>query len=284
LTILLKIRLPRVLLGLAAGASLGVSGAGFQAVFRNALADPFIIGASSGASLGAAVAMIFPFFFPFSASLFAFFGGLAAVFTAWGVSRSAGNPPSSLTLLLAGTCVSSLCSGVLALLLIMKDRNLQRVYYWSLGSLAVSWDAVLPALPFMGTGCLIIFLSARAMDLLLQGDETAESLGLDVKKARFLIISGASLAASAVVSVCGIIGFAGLAAPHIARIFMGPVHRRMSPASALAGALLVALADILSRVLAPPLEIPIGVIMTLAGAPFFLYLIVKYGKNLGIRN
>lgn len=286
LTILFQIRLPRVVLGIAVGASLGIAGAGFQAVFRNALADPFITGASSGAALGAGLAMMFAVFIP--APIFvpiaAFAGGLIAAFSAWAIARVAGNPPPVITILLAGTCISSLCSGVLSFLLIIKDQNLQRIYYWTMGSLAGNWDSVLPVLPFIGGGCAAVALNAGGLDLLLQGEETAESLGLDVKRVRFMVIAGASLAASASVSVCGIIGFAGLAAPHIARLIMGPVHRKMLPASALSGALLVLLGDIAGRSLMPPLEIPIGVIMTLCGSPFFLYLLVKYGKNWSVRS
>jgi iron complex transport system permease protein len=285
-TVLFRLRLPRVVLAAVTGASLGVSGAGFQAVFRNALADPFVIGSSSGAALGAGIAMTFPVFSTFFANNFlltlpvsaaSFIGSLAAVFSVLLVSRAAGI--SSLTsLLLAGTSISSLCSSLLSFLLIIKDRGLQRVYYWMLGSLAVSWDTVLAAIPVMFTGVLLVTLSARNMDLLLQGDETAESLGLDVGKTRITVIAGASLASAATVSVCGVIGFVGLIAPHIARLLTGPVHNRLLPVSALTGALLLLLADIVSRAVLPPLEIPTGIITALGGSPFFLYLLIKYGR------
>ncbi|MDR0707668.1 MAG: iron ABC transporter permease [Treponema sp.] len=275
LTVLFRLRLPRVVFAAAAGACLGVSGAGFQAVFRNALADPFIIGASSGAALGAGAAMMFPVgAAALSVPAPSFAGSLAAVFTALLISRAAGMA-SAANLLLAGSAVSALCSSMLSFLFILKDGGFQRVYYWMLGSLAVSWSAVLSALPVMFAGTLVIFLSSRGMDLLLQGDETAESLGLDVKKARVMVILGASLAAAATVSVCGVIGFVGLVAPHVARLFTGSIHRRLLPASALFGALMVLLADIASRSILPPLEIPIGIITALGGSPFFLFLLVK---------
>jgi iron complex transport system permease protein len=288
LIVLLRLRLPRVVFAATVGACLGVSGAGFQAVFRNALADPFIIGASSGAALGAGVAVIFPMGGALSASVLSsvpvasFIGSLAAVFTALLISR-AGGVTSATNLLLAGSAVSALCSSMLSFLFILKDGGFQRVYYWMLGSIAVSWSAVLSALPVMFAGTLVIFLSSRAMDLLLQGDETAESLGLDVKKARVTVILGASLAVAATVSVCGVIGFVGLVAPHMARLFTGSIHKRLLPASALFGALIVLLADIVSRSVLPPLEIPIGVITALGGSPFFLFLLVKNSGAAGGR-
>ncbi len=282
--ILFNLRLPRVLLAAVAGAALGVAGAAFQAVFQNALADPFIIGSSSGAALGAGIVMLFPLV-PFHEStlplsLAAFAGSLAATGAVLVISRAAGFS-SVMSLLLAGTSVSSFCSSLLSLLVILTDGGVQRVYYWTMGSLAVSWDALLPVLPLIGAGMLIIFLYSRALDLLVQGDETAESLGLNSKKARIAVITGAALASGAAVSVCGVIGFAGLIAPHIARLLTGPAHRRLLPASALIGALLLLCADMISRAAAPPLEIPIGVITALGGSPFFLYLLVKYGRGAG---
>ncbi|MDR2194162.1 MAG: iron ABC transporter permease [Treponema sp.] len=286
LTVLFKLRLPRIALAVAVGACLGVSGAGFQAVFRNALADPFVIGSSSGAALGAGIAMMAAMGGALPVSAAAFIGSLAAVFAVLLISRASGMP-SVLNLLLAGTAISSLCSSLLSFLFILKDGSLQRVYYWMLGSLAVPWNTALSALPVMFAGALIIFLSSSALDLLLQGDEIAESLGLDVKKARITVILGASLASAATVSVCGVIGFVGLIAPHSARLFTGSIHKRLLPASALLGALAVLLADIVSRSILPPIEIPIGIITALGGAPFFLFLLVKnsvFVKNGAIAN
>jgi iron complex transport system permease protein len=274
LTVLFKLRLPRVALAVAVGACLGVSGAGFQAVFRNALADPFIIGSSSGAALGAGAAMMFAMSGALPVSVAAFIGSLGAVSAALLISRASGMS-SVLNLLLAGTAISSLCSSMLSFLFILKDGSLQRVYYWMLGSLAVSWNTALPAMLIMFIGACIIFLSSDALDLLLQGDEIAESLGLDVKKARIMVILGASLASAATVSACGVIGFVGLIAPHMARLFTGSMHKRLLPVSALFGALAALLADIVSRSVLPPIEIPIGIITALGGSPFFLFLLVK---------
>jgi iron complex transport system permease protein len=283
--VLFNIRLPRLLLAMGVGASLGVSGAAFQGLFRNSLADPYIIGASSGASLGAGLALAFGLSLniPFSpVPLFAFAGSLAAVFLAFAISRAAGNPPPAAALLLAGTSIGALFSGFLSLALVIRDRSLYQVYYWLLGSLGgTGWRELRSLLPVMAAGSLIIFLSARPLDLLIQGEETAESLGLEVNRTRLFIITGASLTAAAAVSAAGIIGFVGLIAPHGVRLFTGPSHRRLLPASALAGALILVLADTLARTIAAPIEIPLGIITSLAGAPFFLYLLAKHGRNLG---
>jgi iron complex transport system permease protein len=283
--VLFSIRLPRLLLAMGVGASLAVSGAAFQGLFRNSLADPYIIGASSGASLGAGLALSFglSLSIPFSTvPLFAFAGSLLAVFLAFTVSRAAGNPPPATALLLAGTSIGALFSSVLSLVLVIRDRSLYQVYYWLLGSLGgTSWAELLPVLPVMFVGAVTVFLFAGPLDLLIQGDETAESLGLAVNRTRLIIILGASLSAAAAVSASGVIGFVGLIAPHAVRIFTGPTHKRLLPASALAGALILLLADTLARTLIPPMEIPLGVITSLAGAPFFLYLLAKHGRSMG---
>ena len=188
-----------------------------------------------------------------------FAGSLAAVILAFAVSRASGNTPSPGTLILAGTSVSAFCSALLALVLVMKDRSLVQVYYWLLGSLSgTTWSRLLSALPFMVLGNVIIFFSVRPLDLLVQGEEAAESLGLDPLRTRFILAMAATLPVAAAVSVSGVIGFVGLIAPHAARFFTGPAHRRLLPASALAGALLCLVADNLSRSLIPPVELPCG--------------------------
>ena len=285
--LLFRIRLPRLLLAALVGASLGTSGACFQGLFRNSLADPYIIGASSGAALGAAFAVSIGgglgmgllsghFFQMAGPGVCAFVGSLGAVFLAFVISRASGNVPSPGTLILAGTSVSAFCSALLALVLVMKDRSLIQVYYWLLGSLSGStWLRIISALPFMILGNVVIFLSVRPLDLLLQGEDAAESLGLDPLKTRFILAMAATLPVAAAVSVSGVIGFVGLIAPHGVRFFTGPGHRRLLPASALAGALITLIADNLARTLIPPVELPLGVITSLGGAPFFLFLLAR---------
>jgi iron complex transport system permease protein len=284
-TILLELRLPRAILVAVVGASLAVSGAAFQGFFRNPLADPYVIGASSGAALGAALAIIaaLPSFGPLSApALTAFVGALCTTFLAFAVARAAGNPPPAAALLLAGSALSSLCSAGLAFALAIRDRDLHRVYYWLLGGFGgTTWSDVVSAVPIMAVGCLVVFIASRPLDLLAFGEDAADSLGLDVKRARLVVAVGASLAAAAAVSAAGVIGFVGLVAPHAVRLLVGPGHRRLIPASALAGALLVTLADIVARIAAAPIELPVGVVTSVIGAPFFIYLLVKFGRRAG---
>jgi iron complex transport system permease protein len=283
--ILFEIRLPRIILAIIIGTSLALSGAAFQGFFRNSLADPFVIGASSGAALGAALAIVFGFSFisaAVSPSIASFVGALLAVFLAFIISRAGGNPPPAAALLLAGTALSSFFSSLLSLILVLHDQDLHRVYYWLLGSLSgTTWQIIFTILPVSIISWCIIFLCIRPLDLFLQGEDVAESLGLDIKKTRIIIAAGATLAAASSVAAVGIIGFIGLLAPHSVRMMTGPKHSKLLPASALMGANLVLWADIIARTIIPPMEIPIGIITSLAGVPFFLYLMIRRGKNLG---
>lgn len=284
-TIVVDLRLTRALLACAVGASLAVSGAAFQGFFRNPLADPFVIGASSGAAFGAALAIAagFASVGPVSGpSLAAFVGALVAVALAFAISRFAGKAPPASALLLAGTALSSLFSAALSLVIVVKDRELYRVYYWLLGGFAgAGWKELAASIPVMAAGCLLVVLASRPLDLLSFGEDAAEGMGLDVRRARILIAVGASLAAAAAVAAAGIIGFVGLVAPHAVRLVIGPAHRRLIPVSAAAGALLLLAADTAARSLAAPIELPVGVVTSLIGAPFFLYLLAAKGRMLG---
>jgi iron complex transport system permease protein len=283
--IIFDIRFPRIILAIIIGMSLALSGAAFQGFFRNSLADPFVIGASSGAALGAAIAIVFGFSFlsaTIAPSIASFAGALLAVFLAFIISRASGNPPPATALLLAGTALSSFFSALLSLILVLYDQDLHRVYFWLLGSLSgTTWRTILAMLPISIFSWIVICVCIRPLDLLLQGEDTAESLGVDVKKTRIIIAAGASLAAASSVAVVGIIGFVGLVAPHSVRMMTGPKHARLLPASALMGANLVLWADIIARTIAAPMELPIGIISSLAGVPFFLYLMIRRGRNIG---
>ena len=283
--VIVGMRLARGLMAACVGAALAVSGTAFQGFFRNPLADPYVIGASSGAAFGAALAIalgagaIGPVSGPAAA---AFLGALGAVALAFLVSRLGGKTPPAAALLLAGTALSSLFSAALSLVIVVKDKELYRVYYWLLGGFAgTGWAELLSAVPAMTVGCLLVWAAARPLDLLAFGEDAAAGMGLDVGKARLLIAAGASLAAASAVAAAGIIGFVGLVAPHVVRLVIGPSHRRLLPAAALSGALLVSLADTAARTVAAPIELPIGVITSLIGGPFFLYLIAKKGRFLG---
>ncbi|MHB9296781.1 iron ABC transporter permease [Pillotina sp. SPG140] len=278
LTLVVHLRLPRIVLGCAVGAALGIAGAAFQSFFHNALAEPSILGSSAGAAFGAGLALTLGLspIAPYS-----FLGSLGATVAAFAIACVAANPPSASALLLAGTTVSSLFSALLSLILVIRDKNLSQVYYWLMGSLGSAvWEDVRTTVPLLAVACAGICSCARSLDLLVQGEEVAASLGVPVQKVRFIGIVSASLIVAATVSAIGIIGFVGLIAPHSARVCVGPVHSRLIPCTALFGAVLLLSSDLLARLIAPPLEIPVGIITSLSGSLFFLYLLTRYGKNI----
>lgn len=276
-TIVLDFRLARALLVALTGAGLAGAGAAFQGLFRNPLADPFVIGASSGAALGATLAIILGWttvwlgFGP--VPLAAFGGALLAVGLAYSISELSGQV-TTLTLLLAGTALSSFFSAGVSLLMVLNDNDMAKIFFWLLGGFSGrSWSDLWVALPYVLIGLLGLGLLARPLDVLAFGEETAQGLGVPVKQIRLLIVLCAALATAAAVASSGIIGFVGLIAPHIARLLWGPIHARLLPTSALLGALLLVLADTAARTVLAPVELPVGILTALLGAPFFLYLL-----------
>ncbi len=280
-TILWDFRIARILLVILCGCSLASAGAAFQGLFRNPLADPYVVGASGGAALGATLAVILsPDKQAISMSTAGFLGAIGAVMLVYAISESS-NYGSTISLLLAGAALSTVLSAIVSLLLILSDEVLHEVFSWLMGGFAGrSWShlykAVLPAL----LGLLLTWPMARSLDALAAGESSAESLGLDLRKARFLIVSGASLSTAAAVSVSGIVGFIGLVSPHIARRLVGSRHAVVIPASMLIGSILLLLADDLSRTLMAPMELPVGIFTALIGGPFFLYLLRRGRSDL----
>ncbi|MFO7982237.1 MAG: iron ABC transporter permease [Desulfuromonadales bacterium] len=267
-----RIRLPRALLAAMVGGSLGASGAAFQAVLRNPLADPYILGVSGGAALGAVSALalgVGSVFMPGAA----FLGALGALGTVYFVASAHRTSPH--TLILAGVMVGSLATALLLFILWSAPAETVRsALFWLTGDLSaadLSWIG--PAAVWGAAGLAALWFQSPALDLLTQGEETAADLGLSVGRTRlFIFAAGGALTASAV-ALAGLIGFVGLVVPHVVRLFWGPEHRRLIPASALLGAAFLVSADALSRTLLSPSEIPVGVITALLGAPFFLYLL-----------
>lgn len=284
--IVMNLRLPRVLLAAFIGGGLAVAGTAFQGMFRNPLADPFVVGASGGAALGATLAIAFGLSIDingFSAvPITAFLGSIAAVFLVYLIAESGSNT-STISLLLAGTALSTILSSAVSLIMLLSDRTLHETYTWLLGGLSGrSWRELKSTAPFILTGSLALWIMSRPLDALASGEKTAISLGLPVKKTRALIVLMASLTTAAAVAAGGIIGFVGLVAPHIARIFFGSSHRRLIPASMLTGAILLILADIISRTIVAPMELPSGIITSIIGGVFFLYLLkAKSGELRG---
>jgi iron complex transport system permease protein len=277
---LFGIRLPRVALGIGIGAILGVSGAALQALFRNPLADPGLIGVSGGAACGAlgwiilGSAMPAWMHFAFAMPLAAFAAGLVATVGVYVIGRAQSRTDIA-TLLLAGLAINALTTAIVGYLTYLgTDAQLRALTFWLLGGLGgATWDQIWPVLLLIGaSGAGFAFLS-RGYDLLALGESAAAHLGLRVESVRRLTILCTALGVGASVALTGIIGFVGLAAPHLVRLMGGPSHRFVLPASALMGALLVVLADLLARIAVSPAELPVGVVTSALGAPFFIWLL-----------
>ncbi|MBP5793187.1 MAG: iron ABC transporter permease [Spirochaetaceae bacterium] len=277
-----EIRAPRTLIALFAGALLAGSGCLFQGFFRNALADPAIMGVSSGAALGAVVVSVLLSMSAIQGSTpvliqcGAFAGALFAVWAAYIIAGNRRYEPGAVSLLLTGTALSACFSAIYSLLLIMRYNELHKMYAWSLGSFnGKTWNdalrLIIPAiivLPFY-------FTLAKPLDLLSLGERSASSLGLNTKWARLSIIALGSLGTALAVCSGGTIGFIGLIGPHIARLLVGPSHKKLIVSSMLLGALLLLVSDIVARTAAAPMEIPVGIITSLMGTPFFLSVMAK---------
>jgi len=277
-TIVWDIRFGRVLLAALLGTGLAVSGTALQGLFRNPLADPFVIGASSGAALGASLAIVTGIG---PVSLAAFAGSLLAVAAAYSIAEIGGVVPAT-ALLLAGAALNTFLSAIVSLVMLFNEQSAYAVLNWLLGGLSGrSWPHLWASLPYLAIGLGLIWLLSRPLDALAFGDETAQSLGLPLGWARVAIVAAASLTTAAAVSAGGTIGFVGLIAPHAARLLVGAEHARLIPASALLGALLLLLADDVARTILAPLELPAGVITAALGGPFFLYLLKTRQRDLG---
>ena len=282
-TIIWQLRLPRVFLAVLVGAALATAGAAFQGLFRNPLADPFVIGASSGAALGATIAIVLPIglrrlgYGPIAVAAFA--GALASVVIVYSIAE-VGGQGSVLSLLLAGAALSTMLSALVSMLMLVSERALIEVFSWLLGGFSGrTWVHVRTGALFVPLSIFVLWLMARSLDALSFGEQTARSLGLNMKRARFVIVGAATLATAAAVAVAGAIGFVGLIAPHVARRLFGSNHVRLIPTSALLGALLLVLADILSRIVIPPRELPVGILTAIIGGPFFLALLRNTGPT-----
>ncbi|MEU7646445.1 FecCD family ABC transporter permease [Streptomyces huasconensis] len=282
-TIVLDVRAPRVLLGAVAGAGLAVVGTALQALIRNPLAEPYLLGVSSGASLGAVTVIVFgvTLFGPVSLSVAAFAGALGALLLVYATARTGGRITST-RLVLAGVAIAAVLTAVLDLLLLTTDRGneARAVLAWTLGGLGgVSWDTLwLPsAALLLGTG--VLMAQARNLNLLLAGEEAATTMGLDVARFRARMFVLLSLVTGVLVAAAGPIGFVGLMLPHTVRLLVGGDHRRVLPTAALGGAVFLIWADIAARIVAAPLEIPVGVLTALCGGPFFLWLMRRSARR-----
>ena len=274
--VLWSIRLPRIVLAGLVGAGLALAGAVLQGVFRNPLADPSLIGVSSGAALGAVAAIVVGFNALGLAALpvAAFLGGMLAMLAVYRFARSGGRT-EVVTLILAGIAMNAIAgAGTGLFIFVANDQQLRNIVFWTLGSLGgATWRSVMAVLPPIAIGVLLLPRWGRALNLLVLGEREARHLGVETERVRFVLVGLAALMTGAAVAVTGIISFVGLVVPHIIRLVAGPDHRLLLPASALAGASLLLLADLLARTVALPREVPLGVVTALAGGPFFLWLL-----------
>lgn len=282
-TVVLQVRGPRVVLGAVVGAGLAVIGMTLQALVRNPLADPYLLGVSSGASVGAVAVIItgVSLLGALSTSAAAFAGALLACSLVYGLSRTGGRITTT-RLVLAGVAVAYVLSAVTSLMLITADGGdrARQVLTWLLGGLGgARWDTVWVPLAVVGAGLVVLTAHGRTLNVLLAGDEAAATLGVDTQRFRVRAFVLTSLVTGVLVAVSGPIGFVGLILPHAVRLLVGSDHRRALPAAALAGAGFLVLADIAARTWASPQEIPVGVLTALCGGPFFLWLLRRDGRR-----
>ena len=273
--ILWEIRIPRVVLGSIVGATLAIAGATYQGVFRNPLADPYLLGVSSGAGLGATLAIVVG---GAAATAVvppaAFAGGMLAVLATYTLGRSVGGGRTEVVIILAGVAVAAFASAIQTFFMQRHDDTLRQVYSWMLGRLATSgWADVTRILPYVTVSIVVVFLFRRVLDVMAVGDVEAATLGIAPARVRLVLISVATLGTAAVVSVSGLIGFVGIVIPHAVRMVIGPGHRLLLPMSLLIGAAFLVLADVVARTAMSPGELPIGVVTAAIGAPFFLFVL-----------
>lgn len=278
--ILLKIRLPRVILACIVGAALASSGAAFQGLFRNPLADPYLIGVAGGAGLGAAITILskitlivnLEFFLPIAA----FSGAIITVTTAYFISLKSGKV-SLISLILAGVAISASTSAITAFLMIRSNPDLRPLVSWLLGGFqSAEWTQVLILLVYLIPSWILMMAYSRTLNTLQLDEKMAKQLGVNIEKTKVIIITTATLTTAAAVAFSGIIGFVGLIAPHCVRLIWNNDYRSLIPTSALLGASFMILADLVSRTIIAPSELPVGIITALFGTPFFLYLLRKH--------
>ena len=276
-TIVLEIRLPRVILAGLVGASLATAGATYQGLFRNPLADPYLIGVAQGAALGAIIGFLLPttrhglgsMIIP----LLAFIGALLSTIVVYSLARVGRTVPVT-TLILAGVALGALLGSIVSYLIISSGEKMHGIIFWLMGSFSLSqWSEVKIVLPYVAGGIVIILLYARLLNVMQLGEEQAQQLGINVEKLKLVLLAAATLITAASVSFVGTIGFVGIIIPHAVRLIWGADHRFLLPLSVLTGAIFLILADLIARTVLAPTEIPIGVITAICGAPFFLYLL-----------
>jgi len=273
--ILLQLRLPRVLLAFAVGSGLGVTGAVLQALVRNPLADPYLLGLSGGAGLGAVIAIAAAVTSPWGVPVAAFLGAIGAVLLVYRVSLVGGRRLDPRVLLLGGVVVGAFAGALMSAIISLSPApQLRSAWLWLMGGFGgASWQALAVFGAYSAVPAVLLFVSARHLDLLVLGEETAQYLGTDIERVKRMVYFAASLLTAAAVAVSGVIGFVGLVVPHAVRRMIGPLHARLLPAVALASGTFLVLADLVARTVVRPLELPVGVVTAVVGVPLFVVLL-----------
>jgi iron complex transport system permease protein len=276
-----QIRIPRLILATFTGIALSTTGAAFQSIFRNPMADPFVLGISSGASLGAAIAIIMGL----DGSLLgisgmAFIFSLLTLFLVFFVASGSGHMRSQV-LLLSGIALSLMSAAIVSLLLVLNREKIEHIIFWTMGGLnTANWHQLTGVIPVVIAGTFVLFYYARHLNLMSMGNETAQSLGVNTQRTTLIILITSSLMVSVIVANTGVIGFAGLIIPHIIRLITGPDNRLVIPLSVVAGAVFLMISDTIARVVIAPSELPVGSITALFGVPYFLFLLYQSQKKM----
>ncbi len=284
IAIIQNIRLPRVLLSFLVGYGLSIVGVAFQGMLKNPMADPFIVGTSSGAALGASIAILLKlnkmFFGIGIVSIFAFAGALLATLIVYNMARIKGKVPVT-TLLLAGIATGQFFTAIMSFIMTISTRDVSTIIFWTMGSFSGrGWNHIQIAIIPVLLGSIIIYIFSKDLNIMLLGEDSAQNMGVETEKVKKVILITSVLITAFLVSVSGIIGFVGLIVPHMVRLLMGPDHRILIPASGLVGGIFLIVADTLSRTIIAPTEVPVGIITALAGAPFFIYLLRKTKRTI----
>lgn len=279
--IVYDIRLPRVILAFITGAALAVCGASYQSIFKNPMADPFILGVSSGAALGATIGIIMnattTVLGQSLTTVLAFVGAFVTIFLVYSISKVGRKVPAA-SLLLSGVAFSQTLSAFMSLIMILNIQSMNQIVFWTMGSFnGKGWFQIVTILPYVLVGLFMLMRASRELDLMLLGEDTAYQLGVDVERLKKRVLFASSLVTAAVVSVTGIIGFVGLIVPHVVRLLTGPKNRVLMPLSLLAGGTFLIGCDTLARSVSG-YEIPVGIITAAFGGPFFIYLLRKSRK------
>ncbi len=276
-----QLRLPRIVMSLLAGASLAVCGCVFQSIFRNPVCDPYILGISSGASLGAAIAIILGWdVFVFGITLPALCTSVLTLLLIMGIARMRGRGSATQTLLLTGIALNFFISAVITLLMVVNQQEMRQIFFWTMGSLAtVSWQEIAWLTPLAVIMITVLFFHAKDLNIIQSDGDMARSLGVNTSRTVYITLVASSLLIGMVVSCCGVIGFIGLIVPHICRLIFGSDNRRLFTYSLFFGAFFLLLSDTLARTIAAPSELPVGSITALAGAPYFIFLLLRSDRR-----